>query len=342
MYLHTVDRSKDRPDRRVLLHRSFYLNETPRLALRCRLRGHRPVVDGHDSQYGNRDRPRWVVCDRCGVRPDPQGHLDPDLWNVGQPYTGPFNPIQPMSPIVRKQLLARGFDEGIRLPGAWPEKSTGTLSAELVIGRSRAAGINLTIGSAGAEHPLSGRIGLGLLGALYLSTERHGAGIQRCLNPTGYQNRTLSFDVHNGRAWWRVWAREDESRSTDPKWMDGSVNINPAHYLLGARTSEIINETCATGTVRLPGDTTHDVQLRLEERRHGRPRGRKRTVWMLDWDCPAGIPIRNDSWKGDNVYGGAFRFPTENVEAEDWAEAACTLIAESCLQDRERYGYRAA
>jgi hypothetical protein len=247
-----------------------------------------------------------------------------------------------MSPTVRKQLLARGFDEGIRLPGAWPEKPTGTLSAELIIGRSRAASINLTIGSAGAEHPLSGRIGLGLLGALYLSTERHGTGVQRRLNPTGYQSRTLSFDMHHGRAWWKAWACEDEHQATDARWRDGSININPAHYLLGARTSDVTQETRGTGTVHLPDGTTHDVQLRLEERRYGRPRGRKRTTWILDWDCPAGIPVRNGSCKGDDTYGGAFSFPAEVAGSADWADTACQLIANSCSRSRERYGYRAA
>jgi len=340
VYLHSVNRAKDRPDRRVLLHRSFYLNETPRLSLRCRLRGHRPVVDGHDSLYGNRDRPRWVVCDRCGVRPEPQGHLDPDLWDVGQPYTGPFNPGQPMSPAVRKQLVARGFDEGIRLPGAWPTAPTGGLATELVIGRSHATGINLTVGCAGAESPLSGHIGLGPLGALYLHTERHGARVQRRFNAVGYDSRTISLDFHNGRVWWRVWARENESRSTDPWWMDGNLAIHPAHYLLGARTSEAVHEKRATGTVYLPDGTTHDVQLRLEQRRYGRPRGRKTTTWLLDWDCPTGIPTRNDSWKGDDTYGGAFSVPAETAAEEGWADAVCVLIAESCMRAREHYGYQ--
>jgi len=91
----TVDyRKRDGERPGTLLNRGYFLTGLPRLILLCRLLGHRPVVDG---TTGYRDRPghRWVCCDRCGVRPDPQGQLDPDRWNIGDRYTGPFDRTRP-------------------------------------------------------------------------------------------------------------------------------------------------------------------------------------------------------------------------------------------------------
>ncbi|MEU6979674.1 hypothetical protein [Streptomyces sp. NPDC046371] len=343
MYRHTVDYSQDRPDRRVLLNRGFFLGDLPRLVPLCRARGHKPVVDGYDSQYGDRERSRWVICDRCGVRPEPQGHLDADLWNIGQPYTGPFNPSQPTSPTVRRQLVARGFfDEGIRLPGSWPNRPTGGLGAQLIIGRSRTVGAGVKVGNAGSEQTLAAHLGLGPLGALFLHTERHGTVLQRRLNPTGYDSRIVDAAFHHGKVWWSLWARRDEHRSTDPIWQRGSANINPAHYLLGERIAEVLEETKADGTVYLPDGTSYPVTLRLEKWQRGRRRGRKFTNWSLVWDCPGGIPVRNHSWKGDNTLGGSLPIQSDAADSPQWAAVACALIAASCADDRARYGYQPA
>lgn len=342
MYVHTVDYDKDRPDPKVLLHRGYFANGLPRLMPLCRAFGHKPVVDGYDSKYGDRDRARWIACDRCGVRPDPQGFLDPDEWDVGQPCTGPFSPGQPMSPTVRKQLLRTGNDAGIRQPGAWPTRPEGAIGAELVIGRSRSIGIGFKVGNAGSEQPLAAHIGLGRLGALYVHTERHGRGIQRRLNPTGFESRETEIDFHHGRVWWNVWAPRDEHKASDPKWMRGNANINPAHYLLGPRKGEIIDRTDKEPTtVHMPDGTTYDVTVQLEKWQRGRPRGKKTIHWTLTWDCGPGIPVRNHDWKGDEYFGGNMPFPTATAGAHQWVQAAAALIAEHCAADRARYNYRA-
>ncbi|MFB7867409.1 hypothetical protein [Streptomyces sp. NPDC056069] len=343
MYRHTVDYFKDRPDRRVLINRGFFFNDLPRLTPLCRAFGHKPVVDGYDSQFGNRDRSRWVACGRCGARPEPQGHLDPDQWDVGRPYTGLFNPGQPMSsPTVRKQLAARGFDEGIRLPGAWPAKPTGTVGAQLTLGRSHTLGAGIKVGNRGSEHTLAAHVGLGPLGALFLHTERHGTFLQRWLNPTGYESRVIDIAFHNGRVWWQLWDRRDEHRATDPAWQSGNANIHPAHYLFGERTAEVLEETKTDGTVWMPDGTSYPVTLTLEKWQRGRRRGRKCTTWAISWDCPGGIPVRNDSWKGDNTLGGGFSLPAEAAESRHWPAVACALIAKSCASDRARYDYHPA
>jgi hypothetical protein len=341
MHLFTTDYSTDRPDSRVLVNRGYFASSLPRLIPRCRIRGHRPVVDGYDSSHGSRDRARWVSCGRCGVRPEPQGQLDPDAWSIGQRYTGPFHPGHPLSPTVRKQLAARGLDEPIRQPGAWPTGPTGTIGAQLIIGRSRTYGAGFKVGNAGSEHVLAGHIGLGPLGALFLHSERFGTGIQRRLNPTGYESRVVDVAFHHGRVWWNLWARRNEHRSSDPRWMSGNANINPAHYLLGPRTNTVLDRTEKTAaTVRMPDGTAYDVTVRLEKWQSGRPRGRKTTAWALDWDCPIGIPVRNQAWKGDEAFGGHCPFPAEAADSPHWVDVACALIAESCTRDRARYNYR--
>lgn len=339
----TVDYSSDRPDPRVLVNRGYFASSLPRLTPVCRILGHKPVVDGYDSDYGTRDRARWVACDRCGVRPEPQGTLDPDTWNLGERYAGPFHPGQPLSPTVRKQLEDRGYDDGIRQPGAWPAKSTGTIGGQLIIGRSRTYGAGFKVGNAGSEHVLAAHIGLGPLGALFLHTERFGTGIQRRLNPTGYESRVVGIGFHHGRVWWNLWARRNEQRASDPRWRSGDAPINPARYLLGPRTNTVLDKTeKAAAKVYMPDGAAYDVTVRLEKWQRGRPRGRKTTAWVLDWDCPAGIPVRNHSWKGDETYGGHCSFPAEAAGTAQWVEVACALIAESCARDRARYGYMAA
>ncbi|MEU9703076.1 hypothetical protein [Streptomyces sp. NPDC047981] len=342
MHTFTVDYSKDRPDPRTWVNRGYFAHSLPRLIPLCQLFGHKPVVDGYDSNYGTRDRARWVACDRCGVRPEPQGVLDADTWQLGQPYTGPFNPGQPMSPTVRKQLAARGHDAGIRQPGAWPARPEGAIGCQLVIGRSPTLGFGFKVGNAGSEHVLSAHIGLGPLGALYVHTECFGTFLQRRLNPTGFHSRVVDLSFHHGRVWWSLWARRNEHRAKDPRWMSGNANINPAHYLLGPRTNTVLDRTEKTpATVHLLDGTQHAVTVRMEKWQQCRPRGRRKTFWAVDWDCPTGIPIRNHAWKGYETYGGHFPAPDGLTDADGWAEEAARLVAESCMRSRDRYGYRA-
>lgn len=341
MHAFTHDCRKDRPDPRVWVHRTFHALALPRLIPVCRTFGHKPVVDGYDAQYGTRERSRWVACGRCGVRPEPQGLLDPDQWDLGQRYTGPFHPGQPTSPEVRKQLAVRGHDAGIRHPGAWPARPEGGIGAELVIGRAHTIGAGLKVGNQGSEHTLAAHVCLGPLGALFLWTEDYGTWLQRRLNPVGYESRVIDLSFHHGRVWWQLWARRNEHRATDPWWMSVSLNINPAHYLLGARINQLVDSTeKAPTTVELPDGTSYPVTVRLEKWQSGRPRGRKKYRWTLDWESRPGIPIRNEAWKGDETYGGHWQVPADVVDDPQWLEAAARSIADKCMADRERYSYR--
>lgn len=344
MYLHTVDHAKDRPNSRVLLHRSYYANNVPRLMAACRLFGHKPVVDGYNSKHGPAEerRRRWVACDRCGARPEPQGNLDPDQWPIGTPYTGPFTG-RPFPKQAARQLAKRGIvAPPPKNPGTWPAKPTGDVSAELVIGRSHSIGADFKVGNPGSENVLAAHIGLGPLGALYVSTGRFGTWVQRRLNNQGYDSRETGFSIHHGRLWWNVWARRDEHRAGDPKWMRGTIHLDPRHHILGPAKNRKVSETEKVPvTVYMPEGDTHDVQVHLELWETRRTRGRARTYWMAQWDCEKGIPVRNHDWKGDATYSCAWGIEGVTPDNQRWPYILAAKAAEQCTRDRARYGYRA-
>lgn len=324
-----------------LLHRSYWLHGVPRIMVLCRLFGHRPVVDGYDSSEGmTRESARWVACDRCGVRPDPQGDLEPARWLIGQHYTGPYSATvpPPKARAVSEQYVRPN------LPGPWPTKPTGTVGAELVIGRSfSGAGVQLKVGNAGSEHILAAHIRINPIGALYLHTERHGTWLQRRLNPRGYESRVFDLGVHDGTLSWKLWAKRDSWTRGTPRWQDGSTVIDPRDRWLGPVRHDYENVgPSLPGRVAMPEGDTHDVQLQLQKVRTGRRRGRMAEWWSVDWECRLGIPFRNHSWKGDGVNGSAVTVSAAAIERGRWPEEACALIAASVAKDRSRYGWRPA
>lgn len=344
MHRFSIDRAKDRPDPRVLLHRSYHLSDLPRLMPVCRLLGHKPVVDGTNSQYGPEDRrrTRWVCCDRCGIRTNPQGHLDPDQWAIGQRYTGPLTG-RPFPPQAAHQLAKRGITPPpTSTPGPWPTRPEGGLGAELVIGRSHSLGADIKVGNCGSEQVLAAHIGLGPLGALYVHTERYGTWIQRRLNPTGYESRETGFSIHNGRLWWQAWARRDEHRAADPKWMRGTLPIDPRHHLLGPAKNHKISETERVPvTVRMPEGDSYPATVHLEQWERRRTRGRARSYWTAQWDCKEGIPVRNHNWKGDETYSCSWGIEGVTPATDRWPYILAAKAAEQCSRDRARYNYRA-
>jgi hypothetical protein len=344
MHWFTVDYSKDRSaDRWVLMNRGFFLSGLPRVILLCRLIGHRPVVDGYDSKYGPEEerRARWINCGQCGIRPEPQGWLDPDQWHLGQRYTGPFNPTQPMSPTVRKQLIRLGHDAGIRLPGDWSMNPESAVGAQVIIGRSNFVSAQLKVGSGSSEQCLAASISLGPLGAIYVHTEDHGRFIQRRFNGNrdlSTESRVTGVDLHRGRLNWKLWAPRDSSSKDDPWWWRGSIPIDPRHYLLGKVTNRQVSVTAkAPATVRMPDGEAYEVTVRLECWSIGRQRGRRREHWTLDWDCKPGIPYR----AGDSWFGGSQPVQHLTTDTPNWPQVAAEEIAARCVRDRARYGYSA-
>jgi hypothetical protein len=330
VHTHTVNYLTDDPNRRgYLLNRGFWLNDLPRVILLCRLFGHRPVVDGTN---GITQR-RWVTCSRCGIRPQPQGSLDPDTWAIGQRYTSVVadKPYEPNMNQVH----------GHHRPGPWPKSPTGTIGGQLVLGRKATTGATLTIGAAGADHVVATSVGIGGLFHLYLHTETHGTWLQRRLVPTGYESRVSRVTVHSGKLWTELWARENTWSKSDPWWMHGAIRLNPLDVLFGERryTYEDVGDP-VTATVRMPEGDSHEVTLQLRRRIHGRRHGRQKKAWTVDWASSVGIPVRNDSWKGDNTLASGVDVPDRDVYSGCWPAIAASLIAVDCSRDRRRYSYR--
>ncbi|SEU46555.1 hypothetical protein [Nonomuraea wenchangensis] len=346
MRWHTTDylnRDDDpRPGRRV--HRGFWLEELPRLMLVCRLRGHRPVVDGYGPTPPGTGAARWVVCDRCGVRPEPQGRLDPDGWRIGQPYDGPYAGEEMNDPLLRTLLgpgntFVRG---GMHLPGTWPGKPTGTLGGELVIGKTwDLLSVQVKVGNAGSEHVLAAHLGVWPFGILYLHTERFGTWLQRRLNPTGYESRVIGLDIGGWKIRTQVWARRDHWSRDDPWWMHGRISLDLVEKVFGRKRYSYTDHDTSDGLVCLGNGEVHPVRLTLQRQRLGRPRleWRARYSWVVEWVAAdsEGIPVR----PGRGTVSAAVEVDDDAVTSGQWGPAARAAIAEKIAQERARYGYRA-
>jgi hypothetical protein len=335
MHTYSVDYRRDEPRRRgQLVNRGFWVH-LPRPLLVCRLLGHKPVVDGTE---GFRDQPgrRWVCCDRDGVRPEPQGSLDPNL-PIGQPYTGGHG-----GRWIRDDPGHLGKPAATDEPGPWPHRPEGVLGGQLVLGGGYSGlSVQLKVGNAGSEHTLAAHLTLGFIGALYLHTERFGTWWQRRLNPVGYDSRVTGVRLGDGRLWWELWAKRDHASRDDSWWQRGSLVLDPRDRLLGPRryTYDNVGEP-ATGMLRMPHGDDYAVTLQLQRQTFGRRRGRSRRSWTVDCDCPGGVPTRPDR------SGGAWGFGVDVSDVavrEDWWPAeALAAAALRLTRDRGRRGWRPA
>ncbi|MEU3281571.1 hypothetical protein [Streptomyces antibioticus] len=337
MHRFTVDYRKDETERRsVLLNKGYFLSGLPRLIPLCHLFGHRPVVDGYDSKHSS-DHARWVCCDRCGVRPDPQGQLDADRWNLGDRYTGS------MTGSWTPGVSSRNIEDyrpakPSSTPGPWPAKPVGDVGAQVIIGKSSPGwDAELKIGNAGSEHTLAAHLRLYPFGAIYLHTERFGTWLQRRLNPTGYQSRIISIGMQHGGVDWKLWAKRDEWSKSDPWWMRGTIKLDPRDRLFGRNRYDYENVGApVTATVRMPHGDDHEVRLQLQRCTDGRNRRRFHS-WTVDWSTRPGIPTKPH---GGEVLGSAVDVSARSVTGGAWPAEAAAQIAAQMTKDRTRYGFR--
>jgi hypothetical protein len=344
MRWHTVDYLERDTGRRAgrILDRGFWLNDVPRLIPLCRLLGHRPVVDGTEPlrpQHGGGSR--WVCCDRCGIRPNPQGHLDPAQWNIGQPYTGPWIPALPTDQPARRQAVLALKDAAHYPPGPWPANPTGTIGGQLIIGKAYSTSLEVKLGNCGSEQVLAANASIAPLGALYLHTENHGTWLQRRLNPTGYQSRVTGFSAHEGHLWWKLWARRDETSCDDPWWQHGDFRTNLVDIVLGPKLCswQDIGEP-VTATLHMPHGDPHEVTMRLRQQTWSRARRQHvEQNWSVDIRTRPGIPTK----PGDHGHVLGFGVSISDTERNaDWVAAALAHAAVQMTQARARYGYKPA
>jgi hypothetical protein len=346
VHAHTINYlERDGRRRSELVSRGFFVYGLPRLIPLCRLLGHRPVVDGTKparlSSYTGPEH-RWVCCDRCGVRGRPQGHLDPQVWAVGDRYVGPWldQPVDDLELKLTRRTEKRGFE----LPGPIDRAPKGEAGGQLVIGTQLGGlGWELKVGNGGSEHTLAAQVNLGWAGALYLHTSRFGTGIQRRLNPDSYESRLIGVRLWNGRLEWRLWSKRDSSTrygpTAEPWWMRGEIDLRIRHRLLGPERYEYtdVPDAQVSRVVRMPeGD--YLVQLKLQRCVAGRRRGRKKHSWHVDWTAlGAGIPTRGP--QRGRIMGSGVDVPQRAVRAGTWPAVAAAEIAAAVTQMRIGYGW---
>lgn len=364
MYAFTVDYlRRDRPEgprlRGQLLHRGFFITGLPRLRPLCRLLGHKPVVDGTDSDLPHPDgqHNRWVVCDRCGVRPHPQGHLDPGVFDIGERYECEFGPPPPPPGRLTVEAFAQLKEQAQRFhpPGPWPEHlpagpegrelGTGGLGAQLSIGYpgSRTWGWELKVGNAGSEHTIAASFRAGPLGSIYLNTEAFGTWLQRRLNPTGYVSKLIGLEVNHGDLHWKLWAPRDRHYGGKvPRWRDGRLNLDLVERVWGRKRYRYdkVPDSLSLVKVRCADGDDHLVTLTLEREYHGRhrwPLHQRFTRWMVSWECQDGIPTKTGG-RG-RYHGASVPVSAAAVRAGTWTTEAASAIAAQVAtwRTRERY-----
>ncbi len=346
MYGHTIDyQARDGRERGVLLNRGWWLHETPRLMLRCRLLGHRPVVDGYGPHERGLDARRWVACDRCGVRPEPQGNLDPEQWAIGQRYTGPF--VAEKGPyVLTTELVRRSMGRmltGHFPPGPWPRRPTGTVGGQVLLGRwGGGFTIGLDICPGGHDHTLRFHAAISGLFFISIHLDDHGWWLTRRLLPRdSYDARKIGLNLHEWTLRWSLWEREGHWSSGDPKWWQGSISLDLVERLLGPkRYSYTDEEGPVFGRVTLPEGDSYQVKLTLQRRRLGRPRSRRaREAWTVEWESDRCIPTRSDGKRG-STWGSSVEVTDDAVNRRVWPDHAVRLIGMDMSALRKRYGYQ--
>ncbi|TMR91332.1 hypothetical protein [Nonomuraea basaltis] len=329
-----------------LVDRGWWLSDLPRLMLFCRLRGHRPVVDGFGPREAGLHAARWVVCDRCGVRPSPQGSLDPEKYQVGDPYTGPWIPLTRVAAADAWMALlglrtppVHEDDKG--KPGPWPESPRGGFGGQVVVGSRALPGfsIGFEVGNCGSEHMLDMHLRLGRLLAIYVHTEQFGTWVQRRFNPNGYDSREFRLAVVDWQFRWAIWGRCNSWLSTDPRWQQGYFSFDLMEKLFGPKrySYEPVGDE-QVGLVRLPEGDQYEVRLLLRRERLGRPRlrWRDRLSWSVQWTATPGIPYR----EGRSIDSWCVRVDDEAVQEGTWQTAALIALGAKMSQMRTRHGYR--
>ncbi|NRQ31298.1 hypothetical protein HII36_05525 [Nonomuraea sp. NN258] len=345
MRWHSVN-YKAEDNSRSLVDRGWWLSDLPRLMLVCRLRGHRPVVDGYGPAEAGKHAARWVACDRCGVRPSPQGSLNPETYQVGDPYTGPWIPL---TRVLAANAMLDLFglrttpvhDDDRGTPGPWPESPRGGLGGQVVVGSRALPGfsIGIEVGNAGSEHELNVHLRLGWLLAVYVHTEGFGTWVQRRLNPTGYDSREVRLAVESWQIRWALWNRVNAWSSTDPRWQQGHFSFDLMERLFGPKrySYEPAGDE-QVGVVRMPEGDEHEVRLLLQRERLGRSRlrWRDRLSWSVQWTATPGIPYRN----GRSIDCWSVQVSDEVVQNGTWQAAALIALGAKMSQMRAQHDYR--
>lgn len=249
-----------------------------------------------------------------------------------------------------------------------------SISAQLEISirpKPYSGGVRLHFGDRGSETPVDGVLDLGWI-AFYWGFDAPGLG-RLCERIGAGHKRDLSLRIHSGQLWWKLWYDDqggnDQYHRCDswrqPKvwpwsrgrrkhrgWMclrDGNIDLNPLDALWGP-TLWLKDESFAGRTARtlvpvgdFDGDE-YDVEFTLERRTIRRQHGPRwvQRVREVDYSADASgrIPVRNHSWKGDDILGWGVRVSEQSVRDGSWVREAVANTIELVRRDRKHYGYQ--
>jgi hypothetical protein len=315
-----------------------------------------------DSKYGD----PWLLeeCRVCGRR------------YQARSYAGKLDPAVDWKDVARQRVEVARRDPGMfarNISGRGDyEGRTLQLGVELVGHPKRSfldnLGFRLHFGGRGSETPIDASVHVGLASA-YFSVG--GVGGRFCEWLGRGHGRDLSIRTHSGKVWWKLWY--DDAGGNDsyhrcdswrqPKlwpwsrgrkkhrgWMclrDGNLDLNPLDAMWGSRKFhyEDLSAKRSAFVSPTPGERyLVDFTLRRQTRfrDHGPSWARrpdpKHSGFVVEWFCETGIPIRNHTWKGNNVLGSAV-----HVDAGPdglWLEEAVRAVEADIVKDRKHHGYR--
>lgn len=226
-------------------------------------------------------------------------------------------------------------------------------------------GFRFHLGNRGSETPVDGMVDLGRV-AVFWGVNAPSLG-RLCEWVGRGHKRDLSLQIHGGSLWWKGWYDDDggmdpyhrcdswrqpkvwpwsRGRRKHRGWMclrDGNIDLNPLDAFWGSRYFEYEDVEKVNALVpvnEFPGDeylVDFTLQKQTRARRFGPSWARHRSDegWVAAWECRPGIPVRNHSWKGDNILASGV--PVSGVDG--WLAQAVEALVASVKRDRRHYRY---
>lgn len=321
-------------------HRSVHVMHLPRLILLCRVFGHRPVVDGTNPNYPGGHASRWVACTRCGERGNPQGRLEPALYQIGDRYEGPWRTDVYDEDNPDLVLAEKHNPNQFGVPGPIRRRAEGDVGLEVKLGRTfGGTGFEVKIGNCGSDHVFAAQLSIWPLLWISFHTAGFGRWLQLRFNPTGYESRVTGFRFWRGGFEWKLWAPRDRDGGKPPWWQQFEIRPRLLDRLLGRKQYRYVDVAGAKTSrmIRMP-ERDYLVSLQLQKVSAGRERGRRRESWSVDWSTVgSGIPTKGID-RG-RVYGSHVTVSAEAVREGMWPSEAAAEIARKVTGYRIREGY---
>lgn len=268
--------------------------------------------------------------------------------------------------IIKEPGLWRGFltykDPDYRRKGF-------DLQLEIAHGRKShfmGPGFRIHFGDRGSETPFHINLYLYWVSFYFsMNTPNMGAIFSKIC---GGHKRDISIETHSGKLWWKMWYDDDGGHDSHHKcdkirkiwwwpfknhmyrswacFRDGNIDLNPIDAMWGPRYyhyEKLATEDDLVGLYEWPDDVynvTFTLMKVTRARRAGPKWARrpKNDGFSVEWECHenTGIPFRNNSWKGDGVYGSAVKIDGDN----GWLGKAEANLMKWITDQRKENGFK--